>query len=631
MKLVGSPSAYNALCTAALLVSSSYFFDQPPTLVQSLVLVKHVADVASSITRVRPSIGSSKYESQPFLFHKRTPQRKRTSSLCNFPISSSIATQQQGNNITSTIPSDWRLQVLNKLSIIIDPDLNTDIVTLQFIKNLNLDETSRTLSFDIELTTPACPIKDTFQSQALDLVTSLPFVSNATITMTSRPQSQNNQQQGGLGGGGLSNVRNIIAISSCKGGVGKSTVAVNLAYTLKNLGARVGIFDADVYGPSLPTMVIPNDDAVRFVGRQISPLTYEGVKLMSFGYVNDGAAIMRGPMVDQLLNQLLTVVHWGELDYLILDMPPGTGDIQLTLSQRMNITAAVIVTTPQELSYVDVARGIDMFGTVEVPCVAVVENMAYYVPDKTNQEVQRSSNNIKVERLKTIISDRLSKQGIENKDLVADIVQLVAKEMEYHNKDNNQDQEVRIFGPGHLSRLSNQFGIEHTFAIPLMTDIATSGDAGIPFVLRKPNSVQSGIFKDLASSVVREIAKLQYNQNSSSSIKLEFEVEEHLLKVYPSSSSEGKEFGVLKPATLRRDCKCASCVEEMTGRQILQPQSVSEMIKPTSIQPCGNYALSVTWSDGHRSLYPYRQIRSLLTSEEMERPSLQVEKDKVIV
>jgi DUF971 family protein/cellulose biosynthesis protein BcsQ len=313
-------------------------------------------------------------------------------------------------------------------------------------------------------------------------------------------------------------------------------------------------------------------------------------------------------MVDQLLNQLLTVVHWGELDYLILDMPPGTGDIQLTLSQRMKISAEVIVTTPQELSYVDVARGIDMFGTVEVPCVAVVENMAYYVPDKAKEELQRN----------------------ENKDLVGDIVQLVVKELNHHSEDN-QDPVIRIFGPGHLSRLSTQFGIEHTYAIPLMTDIASSGDAGIPFVLRNPNSVQAGIFKDLASSVVREIAKLKYSHNSSSAIKLEFDQEEHLLKVVSSSSSEGTDYGIIKPAALRRDCKCASCVEEMTGRQILQPQSVSEMIKPTIIQPCGNYALSVAWSDGHRSLYPYRQIRSLLSREKMERPSLQIEKDKVIV
>jgi Mrp family chromosome partitioning ATPase/DUF971 family protein len=625
MKPVASLSAYNAVCTVILLVCSSYFFDQPPTVVQSFVLVKNAAEVASSISRVRPSKGSSVCEMQPPPFH-RTPKRRRRPFLSNFPISSSIATQQEGST-TPIIPSDWQLQVLSKLSAIIDPDLNADIVTLEFIKNLKFDEISRTLSFDIELTTPACPVKDTFQSQALDLVTSLPFVSNANITMTSRPQSQHNQ---GLGGGGLSNVRNIIAVSSCKGGVGKSTVAVNLAYTLKNLGARVGIFDADVYGPSLPTMVIPNDDAVRFVGRQISPLTYEGVKLMSFGYVNDGAAIMRGPMVDQLLNQLLTVVHWGELDYLILDMPPGTGDIQLTLSQRMNITAAVIVTTPQELSYVDVARGIDMFGTVEVPCVAVVENMAYYVPDKAKEELQRNTNNINLDRLKTMISDRLSSQGIENKDLVGDIVQLVVKELNHHSEDN-QDPVIRIFGPGHLSRLSTQFGIEHTYAIPLMTDIASSGDAGIPFVLRNPNSVQAGIFKDLASSVVREIAKLKYSHNSSSAIKLEFDQEEHLLKVVSSSSSEGTDYGIIKPAALRRDCKCASCVEEMTGRQILQPQSVSEMIKPTSIQPCGNYALSVAWSDGHRSLYPYRQIRSLLSREKMERPSLQIEKDKVIV
>jgi len=589
-------------------------------LVLCLSYYEHHAVFVQSLVLLQPNTISLKTEELKHhhrVFASSISKLRRPHELRRTALFFASTTDNKNNE---AMPTDWRIQILNKLSAVIDPDLNEDIVTLGFIKNLVFDETTSTVSFDIELTTPACPVKESFQSQAYDLVTSLDFVSSVKINMTSQSRNQPISEQGL---GGLSGVAHIIAISSCKGGVGKSTVAVNLAYTLKNLGARVGIFDADVYGPSLPTMVIPKDDAVRFLGRQISPLTYEGVKLMSFGYVNDGAAIMRGPMVDQLLNQLLTVVNWGELDYLILDMPPGTGDIQLTLSQRMNITAAVIVTTPQELSYVDVARGIDMFGTVEVPCVAVVENMAYYKVPAAAKPQQ-----LDLDRLKSVFTHKLELNGIADDGLVSELVQLVVEEQRtsLFSKENikknirvdSDDNVIQIFGPGHLTRLSNQFGIEHTFAIPLMTSIANSGDVGVPFILRNPDSPQAAIFRELASSVVREISKLKHKRNSME-LKIQFDTQQHMIKVISPSLTPAEKpfsFAFIKPAILRRDCKCAACVEEMSGRQILQPQSVSEMIKPTSIHPCGNYALSIVWSDNHRSLYPYRQIHRLVNNWE---------------
>jgi Mrp family chromosome partitioning ATPase/DUF971 family protein len=504
-------------------------------------------------------------------------------------LSSTADNDSADSSSLSPVPIEWQGQVLQTLKSVIDPDLGQDIVTLGFIKNLALEEDCRTVSFDLELTTPACPVKDQFQADCEQLVLKLPFVSDVKVQMTAQPSIMETSTLG------MAQVGAVIAVSSCKGGVGKSTTAVNLAYALQSLGAQVGIFDADVYGPSLPTMIQPDDDVVRFVGRQITPLQRNGVRLMSFGYVNDGSAVMRGPMVTQLLDQFLSVTHWGSLDYLILDMPPGTGDIQLTLTQRLNITAAVIVTTPQELSFADVVRGVEMFDSVNVPCVAVVENMAYYEVDA---EKQFDANKLEEALEEALLEKGVSKNG-ETSALAKELVQVVLK--------NAKADPIRIFGPGHKRRLSEQWGIEHTFSMPLMDKIAANGDSGTPFVLANPDSPQAQIYRDLASSVVSEVAKAKF---SSSRPDVSYNEDKHVIQVDDTT---------LTPAELRRACRCAACVEEMTGRQILKPSDVKETIKPLKMYSTGNYAHSVDWSDGHRSLYPYRQIKSLL---QMERRAL---------
>jgi len=541
------------------------------------------------------------------------------------------STVSSSTSSTTTIPADWKEQVLFTLSSIIDPDLGTDIVTLGFIKNLTLDESSATVSFECELTTPACPIKEQFERDCHDLVSALPWVSQAEVELTAQPPQSSTEELG------LTKVASIIAVSSCKGGVGKSTTAVNLAFSLKKLGARVGIFDADIYGPSLPTMVTPQDDMVRFTGRQIKPLERDGVKLMSFGYVNEGSAVMRGPMISQLLDQFLTVTNWGELDYLILDMPPGTGDIQLTLSQRLNITAAVIVTTPQELSFADVVRGVDMFDSVEVPCIAVVENMAYYeLPRKQPQPAEK----LDLDQLREAFMEKMQEQKINGdmaEDLASQLVDIVQaqKPTTPPPSSSEEKEQIRIFGPGHTQRLANQWGIEHTYSLPLMNDFAKCGDSGLPFVLANPESTQTKIYKNLAESVVSEVAKIKF-KNESQKLTVEYDQANHVLNIYDGASDEtttnGEEEGEesivttspsslikhqLPPAALRRECKCAACVEEMTGKQILVKSDVSDAVKPITMEPCGNYALSVNWSDGHRSLYPYRQIRALARGEEV--------------
>ena len=519
--------------------------------------------------------------------HAFLPLSSRPSSLSPTRIGRFSAAAAAATTTTTTdhqqdeeIPTEWQGKVLQSLKAVIDPDLNQDIVTLGFIKNLSLDPETRQVSFDVELTTPACPVKETFAADCERYVLELPWIRMANITMTAQPSAMETSTLG------MAQVGAVIAVSSCKGGVGKSTTAVNLAFALQALGATVGIFDADVYGPSLPTMITPDDDVVRFVGRQIAPLQRNGVRLMSFGYVNEGSAIMRGPMVTQLLDQFLSVTHWGSLDYLVLDMPPGTGDIQLTLTQRLNITAAVIVTTPQELSFADVVRGVEMFDTVNVPAVAVVENMAYY-------EVEKEKT-FDTDRLQSALSDALKEKGIngDSDNLAKELLQVVM--------DNTENTRIPIFGPGHKRRLSEQWGIEHTFSMPLMDKIASNGDSGTPYILEHPNRPQAAIYMELARAVVSEVAKTKYSQSRPDVV---YDEDNHVLRI------DGE---ILSPADLRRACRCAACVEEMTGRQILVPTSIPETIKPVKMASTGNYALSVDWSGGHRSLYPYRQLRSLM-------------------
>jgi len=433
--------------------------------------------------------------------------------------------------------------VLSKLSNIIDPDLGRDIVTLNFIKDLKID--GGAVSFAIELTTPACPVKDEFKRQAVSLVSELAWVENVDVTMTAQsasPKSNDSLK-------GLSGVKNVIAVYSCKGGVGKSTVAVNLASSLARTGAKVGIFDADVYGPSLPSMVSIEDTDIYQQDGMLVPLEYENMKVMSFGFVNSEqeAAIMRGPMVSQVISQLLGGVGWGELDYLVIDFPPGTGDIQLTLLQTVEVTAAVMVTTPQNLSFIDVVKGIQMFDTLKVPIVGCVENMSYY---------------------------------------------------------ECCGEKHKIFGSGALRRLQEMYGFKNSFEIPVLPALSTMGDTGVPAVIDEPSGLIAKIYSDISSSVVREISRLKFGQIAKPEVEY---IEDKGIKF----NYDGEE-KYIAPKTLRAECRCASCIDEFTGEQILDKSKVPENIKPTNIHPMGNYAVSVIWSDGHTSsVYPYEVLKKL--------------------
>lgn len=264
--------------------------------------------------------------------------------------------------------------ILEALRGVRDPDLQRDIVTLNFVKDLAIR--GRDVSFTIELTTPACPVRDELKEASVKAIKdAISEVGTVSVSMTSHVTQHNNSQKAAV----LPGVKNTIAVASGKGGVGKSTVAVNLAASLAQEGARVGLVDADIYGPSIPLMMgITGRPQVR--QQRLLPMENWGVKVMSIGFLVDPmqAVIWRGPMASGAIKQFMTDVEWGELDYLIFDLPPGTGDIQLTLVQTIPLTGAVIVTTPQDISLADARKGFKMFEKVNVPILGIIENMSYY-------------------------------------------------------------------------------------------------------------------------------------------------------------------------------------------------------------------------------------------------------------
>ncbi len=266
-------------------------------------------------------------------------------------------------------------QVLNALGQVRDPDLNQDIVSLGFIKDLRV--TNGDVSFAIQLTTPACPVKDLMKDQAMQAVRALGGVSSVNITMTSQVRTSIQSQTGGLL---TPTIKNIIPVASGKGGVGKSTVSANLALALAKSGASVGLMDADVYGPSIPTILGVTGSPQVTDNQRIVPITHSGLKVISMGFFMkpDEAVIWRGPMLHKTIQQFLGSVEWGELDYLLVDMPPGTGDIQLSLCQSIPITGAVIVSTPQDVALNVAQKAITMFKKLNAPVLGIIENMSSY-------------------------------------------------------------------------------------------------------------------------------------------------------------------------------------------------------------------------------------------------------------
>ena len=328
--------------------------------------------------------------------------------------------------------------VLKALGNIIDPDLQKDIVSLGFIKNLEVKDTS--VSFSIELTTPACPLKNQFKKQAEELVGKLPGVEKVVVEMTAGKTHHHQLKP-------LAGVDNIIAIASTKGGVGKSTIAAAIASEVAGRGYRVGLLDADIFGPSMPSLFHIHSPRIVESNGKLKPVEFGNLKLMSFGFLlGDAPAIMRGPMVSGYIQQLLQHVDWGELDYLFIDMPPGTGDTQLTISQTIQLDGAVIVTTRSNLSLVDVARGILMFEKVKVPMLGIIENMAYFVCDSCDKK-----HYIFGEK-KSVLSDRFGLDTLAHIPLIPGAFDTFAEYRTHEVIQNMTDTLIRKIGAGRIRK-----------------------------------------------------------------------------------------------------------------------------------------------------------------------------------
>ncbi|MBV8720339.1 MAG: Mrp/NBP35 family ATP-binding protein, partial [Chloroflexi bacterium] len=269
-------------------------------------------------------------------------------------------------------------EVLDALRVVRDPDLHRDIVSLGFVQNLQIDPRG-TVAFDINLTTPACPVRDDLRDQARTVVSRLPWVTEVQVKMTASTAVARGQ---GSATPLIPRVKNVIAVASGKGGVGKSTTSVNLAVALSQSGAKVGLLDADIYGPNVPLMMgIKEKPEVGGTHGAIEPVIRFGIKLVSIGFFLDESkpVIWRGPMVHGAIQQFLRDFDWGTLGYLVIDLPPGTGDAPLSLSQLIPLSGVVIVTTPQDVALQDVAKGMAMFKQLEVPVIGVIENMSYFI------------------------------------------------------------------------------------------------------------------------------------------------------------------------------------------------------------------------------------------------------------
>ncbi|KAJ1611398.1 MRP like MinD-like ATPase [Cryptosporidium canis] len=514
-------------------------------------------------------------------------------------------TIQGESNCNQFVLEKKKNEILSSLKKVIDPDLNKDIVSCGFVKDLNIDLKSFKVSFTLELTTPICPLKSFFERSCVEIIKNeREYVKEVNISFAFRPVKKIESISKEKMHTNLKNVSNIIAISSCKGGVGKSTIAVNIAFSLNRLGAKVGLVDCDLYGPNLEQLVplesntvyykksndteeleinvtkrglskrkgmnIPNDQSREgFV-----PLVYKGVQLISYSYLTNStrgnnvskvSSIIRGPIAGSIATQLITGTLWDDLDYLVLDLPPGTGDIPLTIAQTIEIDGAIIITTPQDLSIADVERGIHLFNKLSIPILTVVENMSYFICDGC-------------------------------------------------------DKKHEIFSKGDFSLITEKYGLECNFIFPLFPNLSkcifssNSNDTDFPYINVADTNDRVYIeFLKLSEYIVRKLSKNRYSDNKP---KFEFDNNKKLahfqipqdIKDVPAQVN-----AIINSPTscsasyddIRKLCRCAICYGP--GRTLTNMPGLSTL-SIDQLETMGSYAISIVWSDGHNSIISYSNL-----------------------
>ena len=341
--------------------------------------------------------------------------------------------------------------VLNELRKIQDPDLHRDIVSLGFIKNVSIKLPE--ISFDFVLTTPACPAKDVMKEDAVRLLSALPGVNTVNVNLQAQVSQQPSFNRNSIAG-----VKNVVAICSGKGGVGKSTVSANIATAVAKSGAQVGLLDADIYGPTIPIMLGKVGSSIEARGQLFMPIEAHGIKFMSMGLMapGDKPLIWRGPMAHKALQQTLLGVEWGELDYLFVDLPPGTGDVHLTLVQSISVTGAVLVSTPQDVGLTISMKTYRMFVETKVPILGLIENMSYYV---------------------------CSHCGAKDE----------------------------IFGHGIVAQAAEKLGVPFLGEIPLDKAIRENSDTGCPIVIAAPDSPSARSLQSIAGNLAAQISIANFN------------------------------------------------------------------------------------------------------------------------
>jgi ATP-binding protein involved in chromosome partitioning len=346
--------------------------------------------------------------------------------------------------------------VLDALKIVKDPDLHQDIVALGFIKKLRID--GDRVAFAIELTTPACPVKEQMREQAHAAVMALPGVKAVDVEMTAVVRAVSSPEAGRAP---VDDVKNIIAVGAGKGGVGKTTVAVNLAIALAKCGGRVGIIDGDIYGPNVP-MMLGLKTQLTTDGKKILPAERYGLQVISMGFMtsDDAPVIWRGPMLHGAIQQFFREVRWNNLDYLIVDMPPGTGDVALSLSQTVPVAGSIVVTTPQQVSLADSRRAVGMYKKLNIPTLGIIENMSHFVCPHCNHEAD-------------------------------------------------------IFGRGGGEQMAQQLGVAFIGRIPIYQPIREGGDSGVPLMMSEPDSPAARAFMAAAEQVAAQISIASYQRTAT--------------------------------------------------------------------------------------------------------------------